>query len=279
MFDLPNDLKEFLRMEGQLQYDVKRSRIGDIRLKKREDVALSTIEVRPDDTVGGVEGYASLEGAYHVPVFDLIERSHQFSVVGTLGWLPSVESFGVIDFEKTEVIIFPGITWQNIVQDPIKYLDVLWRVPVHDWAKSILPWLYFPLHLDARDDVIEPYPRICQKHRMPVVARKAIGHRLTWLLRNYHLDSWLESRDKFPCCGVTGAEGGLLHCSPCFEAEQQWVKYVYAWLPVRDAAANRVGYVVCPGCGRSFSYRSDIYLDQVHLRCGQRVNVIVPDKS
>lgn len=279
MSDLPNDLKEFLRREGQLEYDVKRSRIGQIRLKKWDDIDLATVDIRHDSHLGRIDGYASLEGTYPVPVFNLVEKSLQFSVVGIFGWLPTIESYGVIDVEQSEVIVFPGVTWQGVVQDPIKYLDVLWRVPTQDWVQSILPWLYFPLHLDCRNYVIEPYPKICPIHRKPVVTSKAVGHRLTWLLRNNHLENWLDSRSEFPCCGVTDAAGGLRHCSACFEEEQRWVKDVYASLPVLEATANRASYVKCPGCGRSFSYYSNVYLDQIHLGCGQRVKVIISNES
>jgi len=241
---------------------------------------MSMVEVFPQSSSRVFGCYESLEGTFHVPVFDLVKHSQDYLAEGLFCWLPTVQAYGVVDAEHSEITIFPGVAWKSIVRSPLTYLDAQWDSSFWSKGKSILPWLYFPFHLSEREDVLEPYPQNCPVHCKPVIEGRARGHRLTDLIRSCHLEQWLDARHEFPCCGVPIDERRILHCSDCFEAQQQWVKGIYASMPVDDATANAAGFVECPGCSRKFSYRdSSTYLDQIHLRCGTRVNVISPFES
>lgn len=280
MAELPEDLCEFLRLGRQLEYDARRSHIGKIQLKSLSDVAIATIEVFPESSSRVFGCYESLEGTFHVPVYDLVKYSEDYLSEGLFCWLPTVQAYGTVDAEHSEITIFPGVTWKNIVKRPLTYLDAQWNSSFRSKAKSLLPWLYFPFHLEEREDVLEPYPKTCPVHQTPVTTKRVSGHRLTDLIRTCHLEQWLDARREFPCCGVPLDERRLLHCSDCFEAQQQWVRDAYAAMPVGDATPNAAGFVECPGCRSKFSYRdSSTYLDQIHLRCGTRVNVISPPEG
>lgn len=280
MVKLPEDLSEFLRQGRQLEYDANRSNIGEIQLKSLGEVSLETLEVFPLSSSRMFGCYESLEGTYHVPVFDLVKESEDYLPEGLFCWLPTVQAYGAVDAEHSEITIFPGVTWKSIVGNPLTYLDAQWNSSLGSEGKSLLPWLYFPFHLEERSDVIEPYPKSCPVHQIPVITKRVREHRLADLIRECHLEQWLDARQEFPCCGVPVDEQSLLHCSDCFEAQQKWVNDTCASMPVADATPNDAGVVECPGCRRKFSYRdSNAYLDQIHLRCGTRVNVIAPTGS
>ena len=276
MADLPDDLQEFLSRRGGLAFDADDSSIGAIKLKSLDDVSESVISAFPGCQSILDDPYESLDGTYQIPVFNLIAESEDFDPDGLFCWIPKLATYAAVDPEHGDIITFPGVTWRAIVENPVQYLDAQWGLS--DVETRALPWLYFSMLLDD-GTVIEPYPARCATHDRPIISQPKKRSPLFEVFRDADVDEWLEtSRYQFPYAGLPTSESELLCCDECFDFESRWVDEIEASIPLLDARKNSGGFVQCPRCGIRFSPNdSAVFVDPVHLTCGQKINVVEAD--
>lgn len=277
---LPRDLIAFLEDGHQLEYDVDRSSIGNIRLKSAEDLAISTIAL-PDGCQSILEDpYSELNGHYHVEVVDLVAESDDYDPQGLLCWIVPLQQFGMLDPEHGDVLVFPGATWTDITAAPLNYLDALWGDD--EAAERVLPWPYFDFEACDSDLRIKPYGPSCPVHGVALTKQQSKKPLLYDVLRRREPEDWLQNYlAKFPCSGVPVAEGELLCCPDCRTAEDAWIKSVEESITPIDAKPNETGWILCPGCGIRFSLGDAdrfAFTDAtdrvgVHLSCGQKLRV------
>jgi len=137
--ELPEDLLGFLRAGRRLDYDESISQVGYISLKRAADLAVTTIETFPNCQSIIDDPYADLDGLYQIDVYDLVAESERYDAEGLLSWIVALKQFGCVDPEHGDVISFPDLTWTELANDPLRYLDAQWADD-HIGLRA-LPWL------------------------------------------------------------------------------------------------------------------------------------------
>ncbi|MEZ6143189.1 MAG: hypothetical protein R3B84_21705 [Zavarzinella sp.] len=273
MIDLPEDLRDFLSQSGSLEYDTAESSIGVIRLKSLDDLAESVISTHPCCQSIIDDPYKSFDGTYQISVCNLIADSDDYDPNGLFCWIPKLATYATIDTDHGDIIVFPYVTWHEIVKNPLEYLDVQWNLT--DVGTRVLPWLFFPMLLkDGR--LIDPYPKHCKIHDLAITTQTKKHHPLFEIFRDADVDRWLEaSRKYFPHAGLPACTSELLSCIECFDLELRWVNEIEETTPPLDAKKNLGGFVNCPRCGLWFSPKdSAVFSERIHLTCGQKINVL-----
>jgi hypothetical protein len=273
--DLPNELLAFLWAGHQLEYDAAKSEIGRITLKRDTDLAVSTITTFPGCQSIIDDPYSDLDGLYQSDVYNLVAESEDYDPEGLLCWIVSLKRFGCIDPEHGDVIMFPDVTWTDIVANPLPYLEAQWGDD-HDVAERVLSWIHFPFRVRSDDRVIMPYGSRCGVHDAPVTAQHTSKHPLFDVLRRREIDDWFQNyQTVFPYSGVPLSDDELLCCSQCRAAEDTWIQRIDDLILPLDTTPNAHGWIKCPGCGTRFSLAdSNTFKDGMHLDCAQKINVV-----
>lgn len=154
---LPDDLIAFLRHELRLDYVPEWSIAGKVRLASLGALRLGNYPV-------GSKGKEQARndpnrrrrGRYVVPGVSLVAECEKQDPDGLLLWIPEEQSFGTWDPDHHDVWLFWDVSWAEIAQDPIPYLNGRWerdRVET-EW---LVPWPKYPFVED--DDFLATVPR------------------------------------------------------------------------------------------------------------------------
>ena len=121
---LPDDLKNFLHLRNKLEYKDSDCIPGRIVLKSLANLELSEVWVEPlqkNDPHYGETGY------YVVPAISLVHECEGYDPEFILLWLPNDGFFGTWDSDHWILKVFPGVNWQNIVNNPIPFINAQWE--------------------------------------------------------------------------------------------------------------------------------------------------------
>lgn len=118
--NLPQDLIDFISHNKTLSYDKDKCIIGRIELVSINALISGRIYVEPKEK-------SFKKGYYTIPAVDLIAECEGFDAWGILVWLPDIKMFGTWDSDHRKLRVFHNAVWNDIVKDPIKYLNGLWN--------------------------------------------------------------------------------------------------------------------------------------------------------
>lgn len=139
-FDLPKEVIDYLKSGQQLQYDAAQCEAGSVTLKKYEELAISEIWVNSyGSPIQAEDPHSNDEGYYIVPAVDLVATCEAYGPEGILIWLPTYKVFGQWDCDHCDVVVFPQITWAEIVANPARYLGAQWDANQADY-EYLQPW-------------------------------------------------------------------------------------------------------------------------------------------
>jgi hypothetical protein len=133
---LPNDLQTFLRLRKKLKYKSSNCIPGRIVLKSLADLELSEVWAEPlqdDDPHYGEKGY------YAIPAVSLVHECEGYDPEFILLWLPHDGLFGTWDSDHWILRVFPNANWQNIVDNPIPYINAQWQKD-SEVSQSFISW-------------------------------------------------------------------------------------------------------------------------------------------
>lgn len=274
MLDLSSDLVAFLSEGCQLVYDADSSDIGAITLKGMDQLTRSTVEVFPGCQALIDDPYEDLEGLYQIEVVELIATSEDYDPEGLFCWIVALGCYGCIDPEHGDVFTFPGVSWTQIVEAPLTYLDAQWNDGKS--ARQALPWLHFPFQLEESEAVLEPYGERCRLHGLELGKVKVEAGKCDQVLKERNSEYWLEQKAaRFPCPGVPVSEEEVLCCAKCRQAEREWLDAIFDANPALPATPNEHGWIKCPGCGGKFKEGdSNAFRDGIHLGCSQKIELV-----
>ena len=126
-YSLPSDLFEFLITGQQLEYDASRCEPGKVILKNYSELALGTVWVDSNGSpLESDDPKAKKTGYYEVPAVSLTKECEGYDPEYILLWLPYDESYGSWDCDHWDLIIFPNTRWDDILEDPVLYLNAMW---------------------------------------------------------------------------------------------------------------------------------------------------------
>jgi hypothetical protein len=141
-FNLPESAVEFLRAGKQLDYDYSKCEAGRVGLKRLDQLCLSEVRVFTHDTEGlEADPHASEFGYYTVPAISLSGECASYNPEFILLWLPEERIVGSWDCDHSVLIVFPNATWEEILTDPLPYLNAQWHpgtagdAPFQPWPK------------------------------------------------------------------------------------------------------------------------------------------------
>ena len=137
---IPDDLRAFLRGRKQLQYDASECEPGQIKLLPLSKLKLGEVWINASDKKKrGGDPHAGEDGHYAIPAVNLIAEAEEYEPDFILLWLPGEESYGTWDCDHAELLVFPGVTWDDIAADPLPYVASQW-----DGLESAVPLLPYP---------------------------------------------------------------------------------------------------------------------------------------
>ncbi|MGO8673205.1 MAG: hypothetical protein ACLQVD_17835 [Capsulimonadaceae bacterium] len=149
MLNLPDSLREFLELGRQLVYDITKCEAGQVVLHKVTDlvrarllVNMSETELETEDPHEGAMGYV-------VPAVSLTADCDGYQPDFLLLWLPNENLFGWFDCEHGHLGVFPGVTWDDIVDDPVPYLNAQWNP--NGPSELFRPWPNYEFTNDEDD--------------------------------------------------------------------------------------------------------------------------------
>ncbi len=115
--ELPQDLIDFLDTDKQLEYDCSSAEPGQIELLCSNELELEEVWLEPENG----------EGYYAVPAVNLVAECDGYDPEFILMWLPNEKAYGAWDCDHWEITIFEGVTWTDITNDPLKYVNSQWE--------------------------------------------------------------------------------------------------------------------------------------------------------
>lgn len=125
--NLPENLIQFLKAGKQFDFGEDESEAGQVKLHRLEDLQLATVLVDSEEAPFQKEDpNAGRDGAYEVPAVSLSAECDGFDPEFILLWLPEEGLFGSWDSDHYDLYVFPNATWNDIVANPIPYLDAQW---------------------------------------------------------------------------------------------------------------------------------------------------------
>jgi hypothetical protein len=136
---LPHDLQEFLGKKKKLEYDVEECVAGKIALKRLDKLCIEPIYVDSENSpLEELDPNAGKRGYYAIPAVSLLSKCQGFDPEGILVWLPDQLSYGTWDNDHWDVLVFPDVTWTDIVRDPVPFINAQWKhgVPL----EYLAPW-------------------------------------------------------------------------------------------------------------------------------------------
>lgn len=122
---------------GQLDYDPGRAQTGAILLGRApEQVTLAVTSEGQAWDADDPHRYD--QGHYEVVAQSLVAECDTMDPLGVLVWLPIERCFGSWDPDHLDVLMFPGVTWAEIVLDPPLYLNAISDpVPFNDYLDAV----------------------------------------------------------------------------------------------------------------------------------------------
>ncbi|MBI5352340.1 MAG: hypothetical protein HZB50_06840 [Chloroflexi bacterium] len=124
----PQDLVSFLKSGEQLSYDTDECEPGQISLLSFDELSLGEVYIDSEESpLAKKDPHAGEEGYYSVPAINLVADCDGYDPEGILIWLPDQKVFGTWDIDHWDVLIFPDVTWSDIVSDPAKYINAQWE--------------------------------------------------------------------------------------------------------------------------------------------------------
>jgi hypothetical protein len=142
---IPDDLREFLTRKKQLRYNLRLCETGKVTLKRLEDLRLDSIYIDSEGSPHSeLDPNKGREGYYAVPAVSLIAKCQHYDPDGILVWLPDQSCYGTWDNDHWDVLIFPKVSWTEIVKDPVPFINAQWKRGVA--CEYLTPWERYEFH-------------------------------------------------------------------------------------------------------------------------------------
>ena len=275
MNSIPEDLKIALTEGYQFTCNFKGSNVqfhcGEIKLINISELKLTNVKRVSLRSIDGMYEYGELGGYYIIPVFNLIKGGEYYS---PLAYFPTFEQYGNYDTEQNTVRLFAKIGWQEIIKNPLKFLND----PFKMFSKS-----YEPKNLSRYDYCNEDlqinckgFPEICELHNEKINKVKYKDPLKDLALTCDFITFVNISNNEFPYSGYQLNKHFEICCKYCCELQEKWLtKNTRSMLNV-EASTNLAGFVKCPNCEIRFKFDNpNSYRGGKHKLCGQKIKILV----
>ena len=143
MIILPKDLTDFLAAKRQLEYSATDCECGQIKLLPLGEHKLGEVWVDGDSLNDiAVDPNKGIEGYYAVPAVNLVKSCQGYDPEHILSWIPDSDLYISWDCDHWAITMFPSVTWRQITESPLQYINAQWESP--SVGHPLVPWPRFP---------------------------------------------------------------------------------------------------------------------------------------
>jgi len=137
---IPQDLRDFLSKPENRHMSLKEGEVRDLTFFSPEELKLEMFVV--DSFELHLNGPLEVDPGEQREFegHSLIKECNDYDPKGVLTWFPGLNAYGSADTEHQRIIIYPGVTWTDILRAPTWYVNGEWY-PERVSHEAINPWL------------------------------------------------------------------------------------------------------------------------------------------
>ncbi|WP_053404646.1 hypothetical protein [Persicobacter sp. CCB-QB2] len=117
--EIEPSLKDFLSSGKQLEYDISKAEPGYVGLHKFDELKVDKI---------WIEGEGDQKCYYEVPAISITGENEYYDPEFILLWLPNERKYATWDSDRWDLYLFEDSTWNDIIKDPLPYLNYQWTL-------------------------------------------------------------------------------------------------------------------------------------------------------
>jgi hypothetical protein len=123
---IPQDLRDFLTKPETRHMSLKEGEVRELTLFSAEELKLEKFVV--DSCELHVNGPLEVDPGEQREYegYSLIKECNNYDPNGVLTWFPGFNAYGSADTEHQRIIIYPGVTWTDILRAPTWYVNGEW---------------------------------------------------------------------------------------------------------------------------------------------------------
>jgi hypothetical protein len=140
---LPDNFRKFVEEGRQLLYNPSDCECGTLILLPLDRLRLEDFPILTSEIQHVWGDPRQGEGYYLVPAVNLVEKCEAYEPFGNLIWIPPEGLFGSWDLDHYIMQVFPKATWEDIVVNPVRYINAQWRLDAST-SKWLIPWPKYP---------------------------------------------------------------------------------------------------------------------------------------
>jgi hypothetical protein len=140
--EIPDDLRAYLAVPANRTLTFDQGEAREITLFAPEELTTRTFDVSTADFAlqEGWDGWDRMKHKkYEFLGVDLVKECRNYFPEGIMVWFPELGMYGQWDSDHHKIIVFPDVTWSDIMKDPQPYFNAQWypdRVP----CLYLRPW-------------------------------------------------------------------------------------------------------------------------------------------
>ncbi len=123
-YGLPPLCAADIEKEKQLTYESSDCECGRVRLVRSDEIFEMQVRCESNFTRGIFRNPQRFQASLRA--VNLIAEAEDYDPEFILAWLPELKKFATIDTAHFDVTVFQNSTWEDIVADPITFLESQW---------------------------------------------------------------------------------------------------------------------------------------------------------
>jgi len=137
---IPQDLRQFLDKPENRHLVLSDGEVRDLTFFAPDKLKLQTLTVDSIELFINGPLKTDPKERRDYEAYSLIKKCKGYSPAGVIAWFPEFNAYGSADTDHARIIIYPGISWTDIIRDPTWYINGQWyrnRVA----HQEVNPWL------------------------------------------------------------------------------------------------------------------------------------------
>jgi len=136
---IPQDLRDFLSSATNRKMILPDGEVRELAFFAPEDITSQKFIVNSYELYlnGRLERDPEEQREYEG--YSLICECNDYSPDGLLAWFPDLQAYGAADPDHQSIIIYPGISWADILREPTWFINGQWY-PDRVAHQEVNPW-------------------------------------------------------------------------------------------------------------------------------------------
>jgi|SRR5215469_15662969 len=138
--NIPGDLHQFLSRAENRHLTLSEGELRDLTFFAPEELKLQKFIVDSFELRLNGPLKTDPREQRHYEAFSLIKTCKSYSPAGVIAWFPELRAYGSADTDHGRIIIYPGVSWTEIMREPTWYINGQWY-PDRVAHEEVNPWL------------------------------------------------------------------------------------------------------------------------------------------